>query len=111
MTPTEDKMKYVIIGLASIVAGNTHECIECGTRFHDQEIDSGWLEPDGSLICLECRYHLLLHKYQRLQRTFRILQRAFAEIKFALLNEGGSRWEVILGICEAYRGKFDARFN
>lgn len=88
-----------------------HECAECGVRFRRDKINPDLCEADGSFVCLECRYILLFQKYQRLCRMLRILQRAFAEIKFALLNKSNDRWETILGICEAYRGKFDVRFD
>lgn len=87
------------------------ECVECGVRFDEKDIASNLYGADGPFICLECRYQLLRHKYRRLQKAFRILQRAFAEVKFALLNREGNWREVILGICEAYRGKFDVKFD
>ena len=106
----EHQIVWITQAVIEIVSSH-YECAECGTRFDRAEIDLGLCEADGSFVCLECRYVLLLQKYQRLKRMFRVLQRAFAEIKFALLGKGGNRWEVILGICEAYRGKFDVRFD
>lgn len=108
-------MKNTLIRLECALFGfvpETCSCSECDTRFCGDEIDPNWIEPDGSFICLECRYILLLQKHRRLKRSVRLLQRAFAEIKSAVLNmSGGSRWEAILGICEAYRGKFDAHYE
>ena len=87
-------------------------CAECEASANTSETDHEFYEPDGAFVCLECRYAALHRKYRRLRKAFNVLQRAFAEIKFALLTiKGNRRSETILGICEAYRGKFDAKFD
>lgn len=104
-------MGYMTVELTETFAGEIRECAECGARFHKAGIDPRWIEPDGSLLCLECRYFLLKQAYRRRRRKIRKLRRSFAEIKLALLNKAPNRWEIILGICEACRGEFDVRFR
>lgn len=91
-----------------VVPSETERCEICGRPMLDEAGKHIGIGKERVLACLECRHEELLRKYRRLKRRTRNLQSAFAEVKYHLLYNDRDMKEKIIGICEAYRDRFDA---
>ena len=62
---------------------------------------------EADVECLECsaQYAELADRCHKLRKKIRKMQKSFAAIECALLNEYDHYAEFIIGECEAYRGR------